>query len=71
LISVVVAVFISTLETFAKIVSVVFRVYVVTVVAIGRILIGVAVAVVGTPVVFTVRCSGAEALFVASIYRLP
>src|ERR1700687_1333052 len=65
LISVVVTIFIPTPEAFAKIVSVVFGVHVITVIAIGRVLIGVTVAVVGTPVVLTVSRSGAEALFVA------
>jgi hypothetical protein len=71
LISVVVTILISPLESFAEIVAVVFGVHVVTVVAIVRVLISVAVAIVGTPVVLTVSLSGAEALFVAGIHRLP
>jgi hypothetical protein len=71
LIAVVVAIFVATLETFAKIVSVVFRVYVIAVEAIGRVLVGVTVPVVGTPVILTVGSPGAEALLVARIHRLP
>jgi hypothetical protein len=39
LIAVVIAIFVATLETFAKIVFVVFRVYVIAVKAIGRVII--------------------------------
>jgi len=71
LIAVVVAIFVATLETFAKIVSVVFRVYVIAVEAIGRVLVGVTVPVVGTPVILPVGSPGVEALLVARIHRLP
>lgn len=70
MISVVIAILISATESFAEIISVVLRVDVVAVVAVGRVLISVAVAVVGTPTVFPVSGPGAEAFLVTGIHRL-
>src|SRR6202040_3063384 len=56
---------------FAKIVPVVFRVDIVAVVAVGRVLVGIALPVVGTPTIFTVGRPGAEAFLVTVVHRLP
>lgn len=66
----VVAVFVAPLEALAKVISVVFRVNVVAVVAVGRVLVGIALAEVGAPIVLTVGLSGAEAFLIAIVHRL-
>lgn len=71
LITSVVAVFVTTTETFAEIVIVLGQINVVAVIAVRRILISQRVLRAGTIAVLPVRLSGAHAFFVAFPYSLP
>ncbi len=71
LVSVVIAVFISAAESLTKIISIVFRLDIVTAVAVGRILKSVAALIVGVPAIFAISDSSAEAFLVTIIHRLP
>jgi len=71
LVLIVVSIFESAAETFPEIVLIVVSVHVVAVVAVGRVLIGIAVPIVSTPVIFAVGHPGTEAFLIAIIDRLP
>jgi len=71
LIAVVVAIFIAATETLAKVVVVVVLGYIITVIAVVRVLIGKRVLVVGGPAILPVCPSGAEAFLITVVHGLP
>ena len=71
MIAVVVAIFIAATETLAKIVVVVVLGYVITVIAVVRVLIGKRVLVVGSPAILPVCLSGAEAFLITVVHGPP
>ena len=68
---VVVAIFITAAETLAKIVVVVVLGYVITIVAVVRVLIGIRVLVVGAPAILPVGLPGKEALLITVVHSAP
>jgi hypothetical protein len=66
----VVPVLIAAPEALAKVVAVLVQIDVVTVITVGRVLIGVGVAVVEAPPVLAVRLARAHAFLVTQVHRL-
>src|SRR6185295_1493206 len=71
LIATVVAVFVAPAKALAEIVVVIVSLDVVATIAIVGVAIGVGVFVVVAPVILPVRLSGAEALLITVVHRLP
>jgi len=71
LIAVVVAIFIAATETLAKVVVVVVLGYIITVIAVVRVLIGIRVLIAGGPAILPVCLSGTEAFLITVVHGLP
>jgi hypothetical protein len=67
LVLLVVAVVISALEPLAEIVLIVVRRQIISIVAVERVLIGIAVLEIGTPVVFAIGLACIESFLIAGI----
>src|ERR1700693_172600 len=66
-----VAIAIAATESLAEIIVVVFLGYIITTIAVVRVLIGIRVLVVGAPAILPVRLSGEKAFLIAVVYCLP
>ena len=67
----VIAIFIATTETLAKVIVVFALGYIITTIAVVRVLIGIGALVVGTPAILPVCSSSLEALLVTIVQSLP
>jgi hypothetical protein len=71
LIAAVVAIFIAAAETLAKVIVVFALGYIITTIAVVRVLIGIRALVVVTPAILPVCLSGQEALLITLVHSLP
>ena len=67
----VIAIFIAATETLAKVIVVFALGYIITIIAVVRVLIGIRVLVVVTPAILPVSLSGQEALLITVVHGLP